>query len=279
MAMMKERSFVALAFALTGCAGSARDPAAPPKEPAHLGEEDRLGAKRAVANGTRMVMTMRAVKLEGGGESPFQIDDRLKNGERIAYYVTADRPAYVYVMQFFADGGRHVLFPDKGEQRLAGGVETRVPPPGGYFRLTGDVGTEHVYVIASQTALHSAAPELARVIADVLTSPAASAPSGDATAPPLLSPPAASTTPVTTAAASALGPAATDRPKPPPRLPKPPKSNYLALLNSRSLELGTSCAEDGLQCRALELVSGSSYQGSADDAGVLVIHFPFQHVR
>jgi hypothetical protein len=221
-----------------------------------------------------LLMRMRSVKIVPGGEMPFQIHDPLKNGEKVAYYVTADRDAYVYVVQFFPEGPQ-ILFPDRGEQRLTANQETRVPRDA-YFELFGPTGDEHVYVIATNEPLDRSDPELSTMIRDVRISPTASAPEP---------PPPPAKQPVVDD--KGRGHALTGDPKkpassaPPPKptvqpaLPKPP-AVYMAMLKTRSLDLGMTCPP-GRLCRSLKLVR-QWYEGVADENGVVVLHFPFRHV-
>ena len=270
--MMRTIPAVCLSLATLAAGCSRQEPAQVPVQPAET------------AKGP-LVMKMRAVHTDAGGEAPFKINDPLKNGQRIAYYVTADQDAYVYVMQFFADGSPpNVLFPPRGEQKISGGKETRVPLAGQYLELEGEPGLENVYVVATRSPLKTSDPELAGLVHEVRTSPSAE-PAAAPTAPPavasapLAEPPAPSAAPPLTSAQAIV-----DKPKPPappPSFPRPPAANnYLALLKTRSIDLGAPCPEgSGLKCRSLKLVQGTSYEGVANENGVVVIHFAFQHVR
>ena len=77
-------------------------PPGPPTAPAPGYRPNLTGADTTTPDAPTtpaLVMKMRAVKMEGGAEVPFQINDALHTGQRIAYYVTTDQRAYVYVMQ------------------------------------------------------------------------------------------------------------------------------------------------------------------------------------
>ncbi len=261
---------VLIALAALGCG---------PKEPARDPSQPGETAKAP------LVMKMRAVRVDGSGELPFQINDPLKNGQRIAYYVTSDQDAYVYVMQFFADGSPpSVLFPDQGEQRIAGGRETRVPLAGQYLELEGEPGMENVYVVATRQPLDASAPELAKLVHDVRVSPGKNDPAPPPAPEPQTAPSPSPSPSLEPTAAPPSAQAIVDKPKPAPvkaiALPRPPPpNNYTALLQTRSIDLTPCPAEAGLTCRSLKLVKGSSYEGVADENGVVVIHFAFQHVR
>ena len=102
----------------------------------------------------------------------FGMNDTLKSGDFFAYMVEVDRDAYVYVLQFYADGTAKVLFPPSGHIRIAANQRRRVPTSNGqWFQLDEATGTEHLYVIASVESLQQAAPELAEVVGEVRVSP------------------------------------------------------------------------------------------------------------
>jgi hypothetical protein len=264
--------------ASAGCAPPGPTPNVAPTDPQNLPGADHSVTK---ANGTQpLVMKMRAVKMEGGAEAPFQINDALHSGQRIAYYVTTDQPAYVYVMQFMSDGTHPLLFPDKGDQRVEGHQETRVPSGNMYFELDASPGAENVYVIATREPLKSVDGELAELVSDVRTSPGGASDLGPQTSGTDPGP----ATPPTPAGANGPPPKVEalvpTKPAASVALPRPPKpaSAYMAMLKTRSVQIDPCEAAAGVKCRGLKLV-GRSYEGVADERGVVVLHFPFQHLR
>jgi len=71
----------------------------------------------------------------------------------IFFTLTADRDCYVAVVDIGASGKATLLFPNKWhpDNKIEKGKVYRIPPEGSDFayRVTGQVGTEHVKVIAS----------------------------------------------------------------------------------------------------------------------------------
>ena len=199
-----------------------------------------------------------------------EIDDRLTSGAFFAYHVRVDRDAYVYVLQFYADGTAQVLFPERGAEQVFAGRETRVPlDPKSWFQLDDAVGTEHLYVIASTQPLETSEPDLAALIGNVRTSPTALAAAGDDSAG------GKNTTeepPGEQASATEASPPVlvTPRPKAAPApqtvARRDPPTRHLPRLRERAAVL-VRVEDDGVV----------EYRGRAPDEGVGVVHFPFEH--
>lgn len=161
-----------------------------------------VASTQAPANGdkvsrpARLELMLRGVRLDGGATPGLLSKDTLRSGDLFAFFVTANEPVYLHVIQYFADGGRRVLVPEEGEIRLDPGVETRVPANDAWFRLDDAVGIENLYFVTSPRPLADADPELASLVREIRISPGsgADAPSS-ADAPPgadaALSPPGA----------------------------------------------------------------------------------------
>lgn len=93
----------------------------------------------------------------------------LPTDTRISFSVEVTHPAYVYFFQKGPDGAFNVLFPDARiavKNPIAAGTELRIPAGDASFRLNEkDIGTEHVYVVASLDPLDSIGQAAERVAA------------------------------------------------------------------------------------------------------------------
>jgi hypothetical protein len=75
----------------------------------------------------------------------------LRPGDYLEMFVTVNQPAYVYVVQFFADGTSAGLDPDAGDRLLQPGSEVRIPEAADdLFQLDERIGDENVYVLMSR---------------------------------------------------------------------------------------------------------------------------------
>lgn len=94
--------------------------------------------------------------------------DVVHTGDRIAFFVTAPRPVYIYLLQFFPHGPPALLFP-KGDAILLGaGQELRVPPgPTSWFQLDDSEGEENIYLIAARRPLVQADRAVAELVGQV----------------------------------------------------------------------------------------------------------------
>lgn len=251
----------------------------------------------------RLHASIRGVRMTSQGEQAFAIRDELKSGESIAFYVTANAESYVAIVQFDSRGAPTVLFPKHGEQKVPANQPTRVPPSSQSFRLDDATGTENVYLIATRRPLGETDRELADLVGDVRSSP-------DAVQTEALQPDVAPlpTTPspkptqgssvepgtvlvdagASGSAKHALVPEApAAKPEPAAAKPVPTKAAFaaparparLASLRTRSIGLLDAPCPPDVKCRGLKLVGAMSYDGDEDEKGVVVIHFPFNHVK
>jgi hypothetical protein len=90
--------------------------------------------------------------------------EMLRTGDVIQFLVAVDQPAYVYVVQYFADGSAAVLHPEEGDALLRPGYEARIPEPGQVFKLVPPAGEEIVYFIATRRALGEADERVAEAL-------------------------------------------------------------------------------------------------------------------
>jgi hypothetical protein len=200
---------------------------------------------------------------------PLEIDDELRSGDFFAYHVRVDRDAFVYVLQFFADGTAQVLFPDHGAERVQAGRETRLPVDSrAWFQLDEAVGTEHLYVIASTEPLETSEPALARLIGNVRTSPTLDATSAEDAAvdDDVASSGSGDPTDVTPPGSSSRS-LSVDQPAP-RRVARRsgPLRRHVPRIRERAAVL-VRVEDDGVV----------EYRGRAPDEGVGVVHFPFDH--
>ncbi len=79
-------------------------------------------------------------------------DDALRTGDYVELYVDVTAPAYVYVVQFLANGTSAVLFPETGDRKIEPGKSFRIPEggDGDWFQLDSTTGIENLYVVASR---------------------------------------------------------------------------------------------------------------------------------
>ncbi len=174
----------------------------------------------------------------------------LASGDLVEVVVGVDRPAYVYLVQRFADGTAAVLHPESGDLQLPGGLETRLPEPGAWYQLDEVTGEEHLYVVASERPLADADQAVADAIATVRTEGRFDAPATTAEAP--------------AASAPESGTAQPARPKP---QPKPGAGQ------SRPAPMLMSFANRGL----VKAVDEGHAAIEADADGIAIYHFWFRH--
>ena len=97
--------------------------------------------------------------------------DTLTAKDLFAYFIRLDRPAYVYVLEFF-DGDSHLLSPVGKPPRFAAGRELRIPMEGvAWFELNDCPGEEHFYVIVSAQPLEPSAKGLGAIVQNAKSSP------------------------------------------------------------------------------------------------------------
>jgi hypothetical protein len=109
-------------------------------------------------------LTLGVQAKEGGGLRTVRETDVLRTGDLLQFVVSVDQPAYVYIVQYFADGSAAVLHPESGDALVRPGYEARVPEAGSWFKLVPPSGTEVVYFIASRRALGEADERVAEAI-------------------------------------------------------------------------------------------------------------------
>jgi hypothetical protein len=109
-------------------------------------------------------LTIRVQTREGTAVRTLADGETLRTGDLVQFMVAVDAEAYVYVVQYFADGSAAVLHPETGDARLPPGYETRIPEPGSVFKLVPPAGEEVVYFIASRRALGEADERVAEAI-------------------------------------------------------------------------------------------------------------------
>jgi hypothetical protein len=135
------------------------------------------------ANPITLTTSMRANRA--GKTFPVVDGDALKTADEVEMFVGVSEPAYVYVVQFFADGTSAVLYPQPcppagqprppngcGDVLAKPGTELRIPEAGDAFALDDNPGSEHVYFVASREPITKADKAIAGVIDNVRKSAA-----------------------------------------------------------------------------------------------------------
>ena len=145
-----------------------------PSVSALAGQERRL-EKVKNRDDSALVLTLRVQARDDS--APFRDVDTgvgLRTGDRVRFQVMVDKPAYVYIVQYFADDRAKVLYPEEGDALLQPGHELSVPEAGYSYELRPPAGHESVYFIATETRLAQAdarAAELIRLIRGLGASP------------------------------------------------------------------------------------------------------------
>ena len=233
-----------------------------------------------VAGSKSFELTFQTFASADNGQRSVEQGATLKSGDKIALSVSVSRPAYIYVLQFFPDGSAEVLFPAPGEERAISGTQ-RVPDTG-WFQLDDAVGEENVYVVASAEPLAQADTAVKKTVDAVRTTRKAPA---DATSGSALSEPTASD-PVEVAKPDPVKP---DPVKPDPVSPDPVKADPTPTTTtkvattpirtnasggrSRPAPGGLSLRERGLK----RVEAGATIRATADEGGVAVFRFTFNH--
>lgn len=226
-------------------------------------------------------LTFQTFASAEGGQRGVDQGATLKSGDKIALSVSVSRPAYVYVLQFFADGSAEVLFPGPGEERPINGTQ-RVPGTG-WFQLDNAVGEENVYVVASAEPIAKADAAVMKTVDTVRTTH--KAPPDVATGTALTEPAPRDVPEPTQPDPPKLDPLAKPDPANPvkpdagePDAGKPtttgaPPIRGKASGSGRSSPGGISLRERGLT----RVQAGSTIRATADDGGVAVFRFSFNH--
>jgi hypothetical protein len=111
-----------------------------------------------------LTLSIRVQTKEGSVLRSLADGETLRTGDVIQFMVAVDRPAYVYIVQYFADGSAAVLHPDGGDALLKTGYEARIPEPGQVFKLVPPAGAEVIYFIACQKTLGEADQRVAEAV-------------------------------------------------------------------------------------------------------------------
>jgi hypothetical protein len=139
---------------------------------------------------TELSLSLRVQVKDGSTLRTVADGEALHTGDLVQFVVAVDQPAYVYIVQYFADGSAAVLHPEGGDALLRPGYEARVPEPGSWFKLVPPSGSEAVYFIATRRALGEADERVAEAIRIIRAEGASPRPAGPA--PPVGSNPAVS---------------------------------------------------------------------------------------
>jgi hypothetical protein len=123
------------------------------------------GLKKVAAEPeSALTLSIRVETKEGSALRSLADGETLRTGDLIQFMVAVDQPAYVYIVQYFADGTAAVLHPEGGDVLLRPGFEARIPEPGQVFKLVPPAGSEVVYFIASRRALGEADQRVAEAV-------------------------------------------------------------------------------------------------------------------
>ena len=140
-----------------GCATRPPPPASPARAATPLvgAVPTPVAPPEAVAGRVQLMVRMQVAR-DGRAVRPVALGEALQTGDRLELFVEVDRAAYVYLVQFFADGSSAVLFPPADDVRLQPGPATRIPRTGQWFQLDDARGEENIYVLASSRPLAQA---------------------------------------------------------------------------------------------------------------------------
>ena len=89
--------------------------------------------------------------------------DSVSNGDSIQALVTPTEDVYLYLG--YCDGHEFALYPPRGSLRAEARHETRIPPGNDGLEITGDSGSEVIYLILSKSELSLSSSDLAVKIA------------------------------------------------------------------------------------------------------------------
>jgi hypothetical protein len=109
-------------------------------------------------------LSFRVQTRDGSGLRSIVDGETLKTGDLVQFVMAVDQPAYVYVVQYFADGSAAVLHPEEGDALLRPGYEARIPEPGQVFKLVPPAGEEVIYFIATRRTLGEADERVAEAV-------------------------------------------------------------------------------------------------------------------
>lgn len=263
MMKLKNSLLLAGALALVGCPApqpevpSGPAPAASVAAPASAGPSDGDAAVPGPLG-----MQVRGLHMDKARtlKSSFGINDVLHSGDFVAYEVWVDRPAYVYILQFFPDGSQAVHHPATEEPtKLEARTWVRVPPDArDWLELDDATGQENLYIVASIRPLDAASPELKSLIDRVRTSPQPGGDEQDA------------------AAMLAETKVQLEQPKPTP-VAAPVASRPLPAPRPVAAGGGGFLRARGVKPVRVEGAGGVEYKATTGADGVGIFPFPFQH--
>jgi len=214
-------------------------------------------------------LTFQTFASAEGGQRGVDQGATLKSGDKIALSVSVSRPTYIYILQFFADGSAEVLFPGPGEERPVNGTQ-RVPGTG-WFQLDDAVGEENVYIVASAELIAKADAAVMKTVDTVRTTHKA---------PPDVT---AGTTLTEPAQREVLEPTQPEPPKVDPPKPEKPEAGKPATgapVRGKAIGSGSRPAPGAISLRERGLTrveAGSTIRATADEGGVAVFRFSFNH--
>lgn len=146
-----------------------------PHGAAFAAQERGLEKVKSDAEGGQTRLHVRVEADDGAGVRALGSGETLRTGNEVRFFVSVDSAAYVYVLEYFADGSAQVLHPETGDARLPKGREVRIPEPGYSFRLNDQVGEEQLYFLASARPLDIADPRLSEAVRKMRAAPTQSA--------------------------------------------------------------------------------------------------------
>ena len=228
-----------------------------------------------VKGGKSFELTFQTFASAEGGQRGVDQGATLKSGDKIALSVSLTRPAYIYVLQFFPDGSAEVLFPGPGEEHPITGTQ-RVPGTG-WFQLDDAVGEENVYVVASAEPLAQADAAVMKTVDTVRTTHKAppEAPSGTALTEPAPREPDPVKPPITPDPVKPpVPPDPVTNPTTPLKTPTTPVRVKAIGSGGRPSPGGANLRERGIK----RVEAGSTIRATADEGGVAVFRFSFNHV-
>jgi len=102
-------------------------------------------------------LTVKVHAERNGQKWRVAVGDTLKTGDLLELFVQLNQPAYLYVVQALPDSTFTLLFPEKGDRRLTGGREHRIPDAGDEsFQLNPQDKEENIYILMSRAPIAQA---------------------------------------------------------------------------------------------------------------------------
>ncbi len=226
--------------------------------PATALQQERGLVKVATPEEPPLELTVRVNGKSGTLIRALESGDGLASGSHLEFLLSVDRPAFVYVVQRFADETAAVLYPELGDFQVPGNLEVRIPESGSWFQLDDQIGEEHIYFVASirplaevDRAVHTAV-ERAREEGTL---------EGEATAEDEV------------ASAAVASQAAEERPESPK-----PSGGPVAETTPKAPSAAPAPLPAGLGTRGLVKTLGTGgAEVTADESGLAIYHFWLQH--